>query len=45
MSKQQGQSLENVHGTVSTENKIGWRKLLAFIGPAYLWTLGTGQLT
>src|SRR5476651_769613 len=40
MSKQQGQSLENVHGTVSTENKNGWRKLLAFIGPAYLVSVG-----
>src|SRR5476651_2267906 len=40
MSKQQGQSLENVHGTVSTENKNGWRKLLAFVGPAYLVSVG-----
>jgi hypothetical protein len=34
------QSLSNVHSSVTTENKIGWRKLLAFIGPAYLVSVG-----
>src|ERR1700761_634240 len=34
------QSLSNVHSSVSTENKIGWRKLLAFVGPAYLISVG-----
>src|ERR1700709_2827849 len=38
--EQHNQSLSNVHSTVSTENKIGWRKLLAFIGPAYLVSVG-----
>lgn len=33
-------SLSNVHSTVATENKIGWRKLLAFLGPAYLVSVG-----
>src|SRR5260370_13835397 len=40
MNKEQNQSLSNVHSSVSTENKIGWRKLLAFIGPAYLVSVG-----
>src|SRR3978361_351772 len=40
MSNEHNQSLSNVHSTVSTENKIGWRKLLAFIGPAYLVSVG-----
>src|SRR6202012_3623772 len=34
------QSLANVHSSVGTENKTGWRKLLAFIGPAYLVSVG-----
>src|SRR6202012_4764371 len=34
------QSLSNVHGSVNTENKTGWRRLLAFIGPAYLVSVG-----
>ncbi|HTD97687.1 MAG TPA: Nramp family divalent metal transporter [Mucilaginibacter sp.] len=40
MSSEQNQSLANVHSSVSTENKTGWRKLLAFIGPAYLVSVG-----
>src|ERR1700744_5508035 len=34
------QSLSNVHGTVNTENKTGWRRILAFLGPAYLVSVG-----
>src|ERR1700712_4848008 len=34
------QSLGNVHGSVTTENKIGWRRILSFIGPAYLVSVG-----
>jgi manganese transport protein len=34
------ESLGNVHNTVSTENKTGWRKLLSFLGPAYLVSVG-----
>lgn len=34
------ESLGNVHGSVETENKTGWRKVLAFIGPAYLISVG-----
>ena len=37
---ERNQSLSNVHSTVITENKMGWRKLLAFIGPAYLVSVG-----
>jgi manganese transport protein len=40
MSKQYNESLGNVHGTVTTENKTGWKKILAFIGPAYLVSVG-----
>lgn len=34
------ESLGNVHNTVSTQNKTGWRKLLSFLGPAYLVSVG-----
>ncbi|HEX8018520.1 Nramp family divalent metal transporter [Mucilaginibacter sp.] len=34
------ESLGNVHGSVTTENKTGWRKLMAFLGPAYLVSVG-----
>lgn len=34
------ESLSEVHGTVATSGKTGWRKLMAFIGPAYLVSVG-----
>ena len=34
------QSLANVHGSVKTESKVGWRRIMAFIGPAYLVSVG-----
>jgi len=34
------ESLGSVHGSVDTENKTGWRKVMAFIGPAYLISVG-----
>lgn len=42
MSKQNtdSHSLANVHGSVKTESKTGWRRILAFIGPAYLVCVG-----
>jgi manganese transport protein len=40
MSKNAQQSLSNVHSSVNTENKTGWRKILAFLGPAYLVSVG-----
>lgn len=35
-----GESLGEVHSTIKTSGKKGWRKLLAFIGPAYLVSVG-----
>ncbi|MDB5109232.1 MAG: manganese transport protein [Mucilaginibacter sp.] len=40
MIKQYTESLGEVHSSVTTENKTGWRKILAFIGPAYLVSVG-----
>ncbi|MGZ3835635.1 MAG: Nramp family divalent metal transporter, partial [Mucilaginibacter sp.] len=40
MSNEHNPSLANVHSSVTTENKVGWRKFLAFIGPAYLVSVG-----
>lgn len=33
-------SLDTLHESVAVEHKRGWRKLLAFIGPAYLVSVG-----
>lgn len=33
-------SLEEVHGTVETSKKSPWKRLLAFLGPAYLVSVG-----
>src|SRR6201996_6182240 len=40
MSKTSGDSLSNVHASVGTESKTGWKRILAFIGPAYLVSVG-----
>jgi len=40
MSSKNSESLSEVHGSVSTSGKTGWRKLMAFIGPAYLVSVG-----
>src|ERR1700761_5732234 len=40
MDKHFNESLGDVHSSVLTENKTGWRKILAFIGPAYLVSVG-----
>jgi manganese transport protein len=40
MSSNNNQSLGNVHSSVNTENKTGWRKIMAFLGPAYLVSVG-----
>lgn len=37
---EQKHSLSNVHSSIGTENKTGWRRLLAFLGPAYLISVG-----
>ena len=34
------ESLSEVHNSVPTSGKTGWRKLFAFIGPAYLVSVG-----
>src|SRR5687768_12532426 len=34
------ESLSEVHQSVQTSGKTGWRKLLAFVGPAYLVSVG-----
>jgi manganese transport protein len=33
-------SLSNVHSSIATESKVGWRRILAFLGPAYLISVG-----
>ncbi|MGN8069021.1 Nramp family divalent metal transporter [Mucilaginibacter sp. SG564] len=40
MTDTHNQSLGDVHSSVSTENKTGWRKIMAFLGPAYLVSVG-----
>ena len=40
MSNKNDESLSEVHGSVVTSGKTGWRKLMAFIGPAYLVSVG-----
>lgn len=40
MTEDHKRSLSNVHESVSTENKTGWRKFMAFLGPAYLISVG-----
>ncbi|NCD68919.1 Nramp family divalent metal transporter [Mucilaginibacter agri] len=34
------ESLGNVHGSVATDGNTGWKRFLAFIGPAYLICVG-----
>lgn len=38
--KVHNKSLEEVHSSVNTSSKLGWRKLFAFIGPAYMISVG-----
>ena len=40
MNTNNGDSLSEVHSSISTGGKTGWRKLFAFIGPAYLVSVG-----
>jgi manganese transport protein len=40
MSNTSNQSLGKVHNSIKTENKVGWKKILAFLGPAYLVSVG-----
>src|SRR3954470_3108889 len=36
----QSKSLSEVHASIDITNKKGWRKILAFLGPAYLVSVG-----
>ena len=40
MNTKNDDSLSEVHGSINTGGKTGWRKLFAFIGPAYLVSVG-----
>ncbi len=40
MSNSANQSLGKVHNSIKTENKVGWKRILAFFGPAYLVSVG-----
>ncbi len=40
MNEHHERSLGNSHSSVNTENKTGWRKVMAFLGPAYLVSVG-----
>jgi manganese transport protein len=40
MSEKEGASLGNVHNSVETGGKTGWKKIMAFLGPAYLVSVG-----
>ena len=40
MTNSGNESLSSVHSSVNTDNKTGWRRVLAFIGPAYLISVG-----
>ncbi|EHQ29173.1 Nramp family divalent metal transporter [Mucilaginibacter paludis] len=40
MTEKHGESLANVHGSVDTQGKLGWKKIMAFLGPAYLVSVG-----
>ena len=35
-----GESLAEVHGSVETNKRTGWRRILSFLGPAYLVSVG-----
>lgn len=40
MDQQNDKSLSEVHASVNTMKKFGWRKLFSFLGPAYLISVG-----
>jgi len=33
-------SLSEIHGSIDTKKKIGWRRIFSFLGPAYLISVG-----
>ena len=40
MSSRNENSLANVHSSINTESRTGWKRILAFLGPAYLVSVG-----
>src|ERR1700759_5711395 len=40
MNNEYTESLGDVHSSVTTENRTGWKRILAYIGPAYLVSVG-----
>lgn len=40
MQNQELRSLSEVHSTIITDKKIGWKRIFAFLGPAYLVSVG-----
>jgi manganese transport protein len=40
MSNENDRSLANVHSSINPEGKTGWKRILAFLGPAYLVSVG-----
>ncbi|MDB5087944.1 MAG: manganese transport protein [Mucilaginibacter sp.] len=40
MSNENDRSLANVHSSINPESKTGWKRILAFLGPAYLVSVG-----
>jgi manganese transport protein len=40
MSNKTDRSLASVHSSINTENRTGWRRIMAFVGPAYLVSVG-----
>lgn len=40
MNNKGNESLSEVHGSVSTSGRTGWKRIMAFIGPAYLVSVG-----
>ncbi|MGI4729087.1 MAG: Nramp family divalent metal transporter [Janthinobacterium lividum] len=34
------ESLAEVHGSVNTSGKVGWKRILSFLGPAYMVSVG-----
>lgn len=40
MNKSTDNSLANVHSSINPESKTGWKRVLAFLGPAYLVSVG-----
>jgi manganese transport protein len=40
MNEKHTESLSEVHSSIKTEKKTGWRKIFAFLGPAYLVSVG-----